>query len=101
MVLIDTLVCVFSLATCSIIDILLQCTLYVFLCWFFSQLQWFNMWTENSTSKSVKTQISNFYYECVVYRGAYGIACLGVTEEDWRLLALEALEVSHYIIIMT
>ena len=30
---------------------------------------------------------------CVIYRDAYHIACLGVTYEDWRLLALEALEV--------
>ena len=29
------------------------------------------------------------------HRDAYRIACLGVTEEDWRLLALEALEVSR------
>ena len=29
----------------------------------------------------------------LVYRDAYHIACLGVTYEDWRLLALEALEV--------
>ena len=28
-----------------------------------------------------------------VCRDAYHIACLGVTAEDWRLLALEALEV--------
>ena len=29
-------------------------------------------------------------------RDAYRIACLGVTEEDWRLLALEAFEVSYF-----
>ena len=31
------------------------------------------------------------------HRDAYRIACLGVTEEDWRLLALEALEVSKIV----
>ena len=30
------------------------------------------------------------------HRDAYRIACLGVTEEDWRLLALEAFEVSYF-----
>ena len=29
-----------------------------------------------------------------VIREAYKIACLGVTDGDWRVLALEALEVS-------
>ncbi|CAI8013338.1 Intraflagellar transport protein 122 homolog, partial [Geodia barretti] len=32
------------------------------------------------------------YVERKLYKDAYRIACLGVTEEDWRLLALEAFE---------
>ena len=34
----------------------------------------------------------------IFFREAYRIACLGVTDEDWRILALEALEVNaHHI----
>ena len=36
----------------------------------------------------VLTVIVIFYY-----RDAYKVACLGVTEGDWRALAMEALEV--------
>ena len=29
-----------------------------------------------------------------IFRDAYKVACLGVTEGDWRALAMEALEVN-------
>ena len=48
-------------------------------------------------------QVSRFpqYYISTCFtemnrRDAYRIACLGVTEEDWRFLALEAFEVSYF-----
>ena len=32
------------------------------------------------------------YHSAILYREAYKIACLGVTENDWRMLAMDALE---------
>ena len=32
----------------------------------------------------------------IVCRDAYDVACLGVTEEDWKILAFESLEVRMY-----
>ena len=39
------------------------------------------------------TPILIVYILCSLCREAYKIACLGVTDGDWRILALEALEV--------
>ena len=36
------------------------------------------------------------HLHCIVCRDAYNVACLGVTEEDWKILAFEALEVCMY-----
>ena len=53
-----------------------------------------------STCCLCKLNISTYAFVLMVscstwyWRDAYRIACLGVTEEDWRLLALEALEAS-------
>ena len=37
------------------------------------------------------------HLHCIVCRDAYNVACLGVTEEDWKILAFEALEVCTYV----
>ena len=32
---------------------------------------------------------------CISHRSAYNVACLGVTENDWMVLAMEAFEVGQ------
>lgn len=67
------------------------------LCPLCSRPQWSSTWRESSTGKS---ESWHSYQMHILHpstahtpRDAYRIACLGVTEGDWRILALEALEV--------
>ncbi len=39
------------------------------------------------------------YLERKQYTDAYSVACLTVTQDDWKVLGQEALEVSYYYII--
>jgi intraflagellar transport protein 122 len=38
------------------------------------------------------------YLETKQYKEAYKVACLGVTDGDWRALAVEAMEVVFFLI---
>ena len=41
----------------------------------------------------IKKRIRKSFFGIFIGRNAYKVACLGVTEGDWRALAMEALEV--------
>ena len=41
----------------------------------------------------IKKRICKSLFGIFIGRNAYKVACLGVTEGDWRALAMEALEV--------